>query len=114
MQDKYAVPKLMEVLSDVNENAMVRHEAGEALGGICDEAAIPVLQKFQNDSTPEVAETCQLALQRINWVQKNQTKPEKFNPYSSVDPTPSDFDEKNLEKLTENLIDESLPLFRRY
>ena len=46
---------------------MVRHEAGEALGAIGDVRAIPILEQYQYDSVPEVAETCQLALQRIRY-----------------------------------------------
>ena len=33
MQDSYAVDALISRLSDVSEDAIVRHEAAEALGG---------------------------------------------------------------------------------
>lgn len=46
---------------------MVRHEAGEALGAIGDPAALSVLEDYCSDPIQEVAETCQLALQRLRW-----------------------------------------------
>ena len=62
MQDPLAVPKLIEILSDSNEHVMVRHEAAEALGAIGDRRAKPVLQSFLHDVLPEVAESCEVAL----------------------------------------------------
>jgi deoxyhypusine monooxygenase len=62
MQDPLAVPKLIEVLSDSTEHVMVRHEAAEALGAIGDRRARPVLQSFIDDELPEVAESCEVAL----------------------------------------------------
>jgi hypothetical protein len=43
----------------------VRHEAGEALGAIGTEACLVPLKEHQSDEVLEVAETCQMALQRI-------------------------------------------------
>ncbi|MBT4066157.1 MAG: HEAT repeat domain-containing protein [Euryarchaeota archaeon] len=62
MQNASAVPKLIEILSDENEHVMVRHEAAEALGAIGDRSAIPVLEMFLYDALPEVAESCEVAL----------------------------------------------------
>ena len=62
MQDPLAVPKLIDILRDENEHVMVRHEAAEALGAIGDRRAKPVLVQFSNDKLPEVAESCEVAL----------------------------------------------------
>ena len=43
----------------------VRHEAGEALGAIGTPECFELLRAHQDDPCPEVAQTCQLALQRI-------------------------------------------------
>ena len=45
----------------------VRHEAGEALGAIGTPECLQLLEQYQSDPCLEVAETCQLALQRIQY-----------------------------------------------
>src|SRR3989338_5990518 len=67
MGDPYAVPYLIKVLDTVEEDSMVRHEAGEALGGIGGPEAIEALERHLQDPKPEVAETCQLAVDFIRW-----------------------------------------------
>ena len=62
MQNNHAVPKLIEVLSNIDEHVMVRHEAAEALGAIGDRRAKQVLIEFLDDSLPEVSESCEVAL----------------------------------------------------
>lgn len=94
------------------------YSPGEALGAIGDPQSLPVLQEHCQDKMIEVAETCQLAVQRINWLQDEKKKSEidsayKQNPYCSVDPTPS-MSIKETEALKTMLLDESLPLFERY
>jgi len=69
MQDPYAVPFLIDVLKNKTEDSMVRHEAGEALGAIAVTEGIPALEEHLHDPIPEVSETCQLALERIRYVQ---------------------------------------------
>ena len=76
------------------------------------------MQEHCEDKITEVAETCQLAVQRINWVLDEKKKSEidsayQQNPYCSVDPTPST-SVKETEELKTILLDESLPLFERY
>lgn len=68
MQDPHAVPVLIRILSDDGEHVMVRHEAAEALGAIGDEAARPVLQRFLKDPAPEVSESCDVALDLLDWM----------------------------------------------
>lgn len=86
----------------------------EALGAIGSSKALLILEKYEKDSTPEVAETCELALGRINWV-KNRNSSEQLpeNPYSSVDPTPP-ATSKDVSELKRVLLDESASLFDRY
>ncbi len=68
MQNSHAVPYLIDRLEDIEEDLMVRHEAAEALGAIGDNRALTVLKKFQNDSEPVIAESCQVALDLLEWV----------------------------------------------
>lgn len=61
-----------------------------------------------------MAETCQLALQRLNWLKSQEEENDLLpNPYKSVDPAPSTskMDVEDLEKI---LLDDTLPLFQRY
>lgn len=115
MGDIRAIPKLVEVLKDTNQEPMVRHEAGEALGAIGDPTVLELLRNYSKDPVVEVAETCQLAIGRIEWLQSEASKTEKFKDaqFLSVDPTPP-ATETSIEKLRETLLDESLPLFDRY
>jgi len=122
MGDPAAIPVLTAVLTNLDEDVMVRHEAGEALGAIGDESALDVLRRHLEDPAAEVAETCELAVERIEWLKrrrrKNGTGEELLseNPYNSVDPAPPEADATSLstDRLKAILVDESLPLFRRY
>ena len=113
MQDRYAVPVLVKVLEDKVQDTMVRHEAAEALGAIGDPSIMEILQRYSNDPAVEVAETCQLAIGRIKWLQEKKLETEKKNPYCSVDPAPP-ADENDINMLKETLLDESKTLFDRY
>ena len=72
MQNNHAVPMLIERLSDVEEDLMVRHEAAEALGAIGDRAAISTLSNFANDAEPVISESCEVALDLLEWVQSRE------------------------------------------
>ena len=76
-----------------------------------------ILTEFANDPMVEVAETCQLALARLDWLesQRNQTAAEVLtdNPYYSVDPAPP-ATIKTIPQLKEKLLDESENMFERY
>lgn len=61
---------------------------------------------------PQVAETCQLAVKRLEWMQENREAP-GAGPYCSVDPAPP-AREADVEKLRQALLDEAKPLFERY
>ena len=47
----------------------MRHEAGEALGAIGRPECLDALRAHASDAAQEVAETCQLALERIEYLQ---------------------------------------------
>lgn len=69
-------------------------------------------------SSLQVAETCQLAVQRLEWLQSGGGKQLEDgstdkNPYCSVDPAPPAV-KKSVPELRSSLLDESLPLFERY
>jgi len=120
MGDSIAIPILAAVLKSTEEDPMVRHEAGEALGAIGDESALEVLENHLKDPVIEVAETCELAVERLRWL-KTQRQNDvgdrlSHNPYNSVDPAPPSADAASLSTsaLKEILVDEELPLFRRY
>ena len=63
-----------------------------------------------------MAETCQLALRRLEWLQSGGSAEDGAadkNPYSSVDPAPPAA-KKSIPELRTSLLDEALPLFERY
>nr|MBE5726551.1 nero [Cucujiformia] len=115
MQDEKAVDVLLSVLKNEEQEPMVRHEAAEALGAIGSDVALSYLEKYKNDPVIEVAETCELALDRINWLKHNEHEKDKLskNPYNSVDPAPPAFS-NNIDVLKSILFDENISLFDRY
>ena len=72
MQYRHAVPYLIERLEDVDEDLMVRHEAAEALGAIGDRTALTTLEKFVKDPEPVISESCEVALDLLEWVASNK------------------------------------------
>ena len=47
---------------------MVRHEAAEALGAIGNRRAMSTLEKFAKDEEIVVAESCEVAIDLLEWV----------------------------------------------
>ena len=47
---------------------MVRHEAAEALGAIGDQRAMEVLSDFVEDPEIVVAESCEVAIDLLNYI----------------------------------------------
>ncbi len=119
-------------------------QCAEALGAIADPQSIPVLEEFSSDPAREVSETCQLAVERMKWSSKLGSSDEakvrdpiawRFRcallpqpdaarteissqapedcPFDSVDPAPP-AEGLSTEQLREQLLDETLPLFKRY
>uniref|UniRef100_A0A2M4BV03 Deoxyhypusine hydroxylase n=1 Tax=Anopheles marajoara TaxID=58244 RepID=A0A2M4BV03_9DIPT len=117
MQDVRAIPALTKVLADTEQEPMVRHEAAEALGAIGDGSVEEILLQYSKDPVIEVAETCEIALERVRWLKQRaaneKTDSKDGNPYASVDPTPA-ADGRSVEELQRILMDESDTLFNRY
>lgn len=113
MRDARSLPILKQVLQDKTENSMVRHEAGEALAAIGNTSIIPILEQYIDDPFQEVAETCQLAIEKLNWIQANISVQSDSNPYTSIDPAPP-MKDGDLVKWSHDLINTELPLFHRY
>lgn len=72
-----------------------------------------LLQKYKTDPVVEVAETCELALDRIKWLQSGEKQQLTQNPYHSIDPAPP-MPITDLNKLKEILLNNSESLFERY
>jgi len=68
MQDSHAVEALITRLSDGSEDSIVRHEAAEALGAIGDMRCMPYLMQFVNDESIVVSQSCEVAIDLLNWV----------------------------------------------
>ncbi|XP_030148326.1 deoxyhypusine hydroxylase isoform X2 [Lynx canadensis] len=86
---------------------------GEALGAIGNPEVLEVLKQYSADPVIEVAETCQLAVRRLEWLQQHSGEPAVAGPYLSVDPAPP-AEERDVGRLREVLLDEGQPLFDRY
>ena len=72
MQDDHAVPHLINRLEDFQEDVMVRHEAAEALGAIGNRVAMSTLERFADDDDAVVAESCEVAIDLLNWVSSDR------------------------------------------
>ncbi len=112
MQDRSAIPLLQSRLRDASKNAIVRHECAEALAAIGDIDSLPLLREFCSDQAPEVAETCQIAVAKLEWQEKNKSF-FHASKYMSVDPAPP-FQGKSIPELESILLDTSQSLFERY
>ncbi|XP_045799901.1 deoxyhypusine hydroxylase-like [Trifolium pratense] len=67
LQNKAASDALSDILRDVNEHPMVRHEAAEALGSIADNQSVALLEEFTADPEPLVSQSCQVALSMLEF-----------------------------------------------
>ena len=113
-QDAAAVEVLTRVLRSPDEHAMVRHEAGEALGAIGTPDCLGPLSEHVDDSCLEVAETCQLALQKIQNLKDHPELGNEESPYYTVDPTPALPATTPINILKETLMNENERMFERY
>jgi deoxyhypusine monooxygenase len=116
----HAAGYLKRVLEDRNEDAMCRHEAAEALGALGDQGSLQLLKERRDDSSEEVVvrETCEIAVQRVEWEHSTSRKAEKLkaSDFASIDPAPPmpTEQERSIEELERTLLDSELPLFQRY
>ena len=72
MQEDCAIKYLIERLEDLDEDVMVRHEAAEALGAIGNRMSMATLERFRNDDDIVVAESCEVAIDLLDWVSSNR------------------------------------------
>lgn len=129
LRDEQSVPVLERVLQDPDDCVMVRHEAAEALGAIGAPQSQHVLRRIMTeykDSTPELSDTCRLALNVIEWRERGGTEgsgelepvgcPCMTSPYSSVDPAPPHplHERLSFEELGDMLCDPHRDIFERY
>jgi deoxyhypusine monooxygenase len=115
----YAAAPLQAVLSNEAEDPMVRHEAGEALGALGHVPSLDLLRKYAGDKEETVAQTCELAIARIEWEASGAAKTEQLqqSAFASIDPAPplpGTEKEVDCTKLQQKLNDQELPLFERY
>lgn len=75
-----AEPYLKNVLENLNEDPMCRHEAAEALGALGNASSLNVLRRFRDRPGEEVVvtETCEIAIDRIEWENSEERKKEKL------------------------------------
>lgn len=75
-----AAPYLKDVLANLQEDPMCRHEAAEALGALGDAGSLEELRRFRDREGEEVVvkETCEIAIDRIEWENSEQRKQEKL------------------------------------
>jgi len=100
---------------------MVRHESAEALGALGDSGSLEVMKKMKDDPKEPtvVRETCEIAIDRINWQLSESSKSENLKPsdFASIDPAPpmaSTAASPDIAALKTSLLDTSRPLFDRY
>ena len=114
----HAASYLRDVLEDSEQQCMVRHEAAEALGALGDRDSLPILTNyFNNDPLIEIRQTCELAIERINWEKTSkQNEVLEKSIYSSVDPAPPLPLTENykIDQLKKILNDQDETLFNRY
>nr|CAB3239455.1 deoxyhypusine hydroxylase-like [Phallusia mammillata] len=119
MQNDAAIPKLVSLLENIKLAPILRHEAGEALGAIGNPCCLSVLETFAKDSVQEVAETCELAIEKIKWLKQMENASAREDlipaPFTSVDPAPSGkISETNVNILKDIMVNKTKPLFERY
>lgn len=75
-----AIDPLRHVLQDKTEDPMCRHEAAEALGALGDKGSLQLLKGLRDDTKEldVVRETCDIAVDRIEWEHGLQSKDEQL------------------------------------
>jgi deoxyhypusine monooxygenase len=118
MRNRDACPFLTSILEDESDDILVRHESAEALGAIGHSSSIALLEKYSKHPASEISETCQIAIELINWkLQQEALEESKGNHrglYLSVDPAPPLTEALSIADLQKSLLDPSLSLFHRY
>ncbi len=115
MQFKECCPTLAKILQEEDEDILVRHESAESLGAIGQLEYLPLLEKFKDHHQPEIAETCQIAVDLIKYRnEQNNGEVEQKSEFLSVDPAPAFKDTRSLAELEKAMMDKDSALFVRY
>ncbi|KYR00293.1 PBS lyase HEAT-like repeat-containing protein [Tieghemostelium lacteum] len=114
MENEHALKVLVSLVENTQEHPMVRHEAAEALGAIGSQLALDTLKVYSKDTVPEVSETCQLALSRVEWYTINDPESIESKVYLSVDPAPSLNKSVPFEEVRKQFLNRDLDIFNRY
>ena len=79
-ENNAAVAPLRAVLADLQEDTMCRHEAAEALGALGKAENLDILREFRDRPGEDVVitETCEIAIDRIEWENSETRKNEKL------------------------------------
>ena len=72
MKSPEAIPFLTSILDNESETDVTRHEASEALAAIGDASVYPILEKYRNCPIQPIAETCQISLDRLDWLKSGE------------------------------------------
>ncbi|CAH8646948.1 unnamed protein product [Schistosoma rodhaini] len=130
--DPKAVPYLLNALHNDKHVTLIRHEAAEALAALsgCDGADIEVIEKalkeYVSSNITELAETCQVGLNRIEWIKNKKTGQHKDSQAlydlaaklfpNTIDPAHSFTGDQQYtdEQLHDLLMDPNQNLFTRY
>ncbi|GAA5847690.1 hypothetical protein JCM5353_002616 [Sporobolomyces roseus] len=127
LKDSAALPILTKVLKDENEHIM----AAEAMGAIGDSAALEVLKAHLNHKEAAIRETCEIAVDKIEFDNSEAGKAQAANQYPCIDPAPathsplvsaahsaalptSSNTSASIPELEKTLLDPRLSLFERY
>ena len=99
------------------KNNTIKQKAGEALGAIGTQECLDILEKYLNDPSVEVRETCEIAVAAVRWKLEHPEEKDKAFPscemFSSIDPAPPS-KQKDVEALKKELVDVEANLFDRY
>ena len=124
-----ACSTLTSILEDETDDVLVRHESAEALGAIGSQDSLGVLQKYSAHIAPEIAETCQIAIDLIQWnfqqqsllqqdttisTEEKKQSNHSHSVYLSHDPAPPIHEKLTITELQQQLLDPKLSLFHRY
>ncbi|KAH8585200.1 4xEZ heat domains [Cryptosporidium sp. chipmunk genotype I] len=123
---KSPLTRLYKILADESEHPMVRHEAGEAIAAIGEDESLEIVEKYLDDRSPAVRETCYLAAhslrlkreERLKQINKQDTdlNISNINAFNTKDPTPpkSSCEVTHIESLSSDLLNEHVQLEKRY
>ncbi|KAA0186489.1 Deoxyhypusine hydroxylase [Fasciolopsis buskii] len=126
--DSEAVPVLIATMRNPKHHPVVRHEAAEALAALCGAPGVDMdqvqkeLLEFADGKVPELADTCQVGLGRIEWLRSSGGFLEsdigkEFFPFT-IDPAPpmnlSIPGGADVQQMHDIMMDPKQDLFTRY